>query len=182
MVGVILVNHLRRINKMVSSRIFFRFLNLISICAVFSLLGCAGKKAVEEAPVTPTMPAVEDTTLGDSDSGKALGLQTVNFAYDSYVLGAEAKKTLESNASILKEKGSTKIQVEGHCDVRGGIQYNIALGEKRAMAAKKYLEDHGIADSRISTISYGKERLLDAGTTEAAHAKNRRANFVITSR
>ncbi len=154
-------------------------ISLMILVTVFGLMGCAGKKTTETQ--TPT-PSGEEGAIGDSDSGKALGLQTVHFPYDSYVLGAEAKKELDANSSVLKEKASAKVQVEGHCDMRGGIQYNIALGEKRAMAVKKYLEDHGISESRLTTISYGKERLLDSGTTEAAHTKNRRANFVITAR
>ena len=115
-----------------------------------------------------------------SDAGNAMGLQTVHYAYDSSLLSAEAKSTLKANAAILKSNPSVHVQIEGHCDQRGGIQYNIALGEKRANAAKHYLEDQGVADARITTISYGKEHLLDPAETEEAYAKNRRANFVIT--
>jgi peptidoglycan-associated lipoprotein len=120
--------------------------------------------------------------MGDSDSGKAMGLQTVHFGYDAYLLDEEAKSTLKANAQILKDKPSAKIQVEGHCDQRGGIQYNIALGEKRANAVKKFLVDQGIKADRVSTISMGKEKPIDPGSTEDAHAKNRRGNFVVTSR
>ncbi|MBU6153893.1 MAG: OmpA family protein, partial [Bdellovibrionales bacterium] len=74
------------------------------------------------------------------------------------------------------------IQVEGHCDQRGGIQYNIALGEKRSNAVKKFLTGQGIAGDRISVISFGKEKPVDSAETEAAYAKNRRGNFVVTSR
>lgn len=153
------------------------------VCAVFGLMtaaGCAKKPKPEESAV-PTAAAADEAT-GDSDSGKAMGLQTIHFPYDSFVLDQEAKNALKANAGILKDKASAKIQIEGHCDQRGGIQYNIALGEKRANSVKKYLEDMGIAGDRITTISFGKERPLDQGTTEEAYAKNRRANFVITSR
>ncbi len=158
-----------------------RMIACIGIMAMIALsASCQKNKADESA--APTAPSVEDNTLGDSDHGNALGLQTVNFPYDSFVLSEDGKNTLKANADILKDKSSVKIQVEGHCDQRGGIQYNIALGEKRAGAVRKYLSDLGISGDRVTTISYGKERLLDPGTSEEAHAKNRRANFVITSR
>jgi peptidoglycan-associated lipoprotein len=82
----------------------------------------------------------------------------------------------------MKDNPSLKIQVEGHCDQRGGIQYNIALGEKRSNAVQKFLTGQGIAKDRISVISFGKEKPVDPSENEAAYAKNRRGNFVVTSR
>lgn len=155
----------------------------ISVLSFILAAGCAGKKPAETSVESPSTPVVEEENiLGDSDSGKAAGLQTIHFAYDSFVLDSGTKTILDSNAKILKEKSTVKIQIEGHCDQRGGIQYNIALGEKRAHAVKKYLEDVGLPEARISTISYGKERLLDPSNAEEAFAKNRRANFVVTSK
>ncbi len=160
----------------------FRYLlAAFTIMTVISATGCKTAKKAEE-PTDVTSAAADENTMGDSDSGKAMGLQTVRFPYDSFALDAEAKGVLKANAEILKGKGSAKIQIEGHCDQRGGIQYNIALGEKRATAVKKYLQDLGVNAERITTISYGEERLIDTSETEAAYAKNRRANFVITSR
>ena len=75
-----------------------------------------------------------------------------------------------------------KIQIEGHCDERGTVEYNLALGERRANSAKRYLTSLGIPENRISTISYGKERPLDPGHNEEAWTKNRRAHFVILSK
>jgi peptidoglycan-associated lipoprotein len=115
-----------------------------------------------------------------SDQGNAMNLETINFPFDSFRLTSEARNTLKENAEILKNNPEMTIQIEGHCDSRGGIQYNLALGEMRAKAVKQYLVDMGIESSRITIISLGKERLLDPGTSEAAHARNRRANFVIT--
>jgi peptidoglycan-associated lipoprotein len=144
--------------------------------------GCAGKKPAAEEGMTDGAGAdVNANALGDSDSGRAMGLQTIHFGYDSFVLEEAEKNLLKSNASILKENAGVRIQIEGHCDQRGGIQYNIALGEKRANAVKKYLQGMGISEDRLTTISYGKERPVDEGETEAAHSKNRRANFAITS-
>ncbi|MGK5082951.1 peptidoglycan-associated lipoprotein Pal [Bdellovibrionota bacterium FG-1] len=144
--------------------------------------GCSSNKPKTDEGAVPNAPAADENLSGDSDSGKAMGLQTVHFGYDSSTLDAEAKTVLETNASLLKGKASVKVQVEGHCDHRGGIQYNIALGEKRANAAKSYLVDLGVSADRISTISFGKERPLDTGTSEAAYAKNRRGNFVVTAK
>lgn len=151
-------------------------------CALVSACKTAKKteSATESAPTSNT--PVDETTLGDSDSGRANGLQTVNFEFDSFVLDEGAKDTIKANAQVLKDKKNLKVQIEGHCDQRGGIQYNIALGEKRANAVKKYLEDMGVTGDRLTTISYGKERPVDAAETEAAYAKNRRANFVITAK
>jgi peptidoglycan-associated lipoprotein len=118
--------------------------------------------------------------LGSSDIGNIYGLKTVHFAYDSSLLGTEAKKIILQDAQILKQNAQIRIQVEGHCDQQGGIQYNLALGEKRADAVKHYLSDHGVLSDRITTVSYGKEKLLDAHNTEDAYAKNRRANLVVT--
>ncbi len=151
---------------------------------VFSLVaatGCSKKHKEDEGTANNAM-AGDTNPLGDSDSGQAMGLQTVHFPYDSFTLDSSGKSTLKANADILKANANVKVQVEGHCDQRGGIQYNIALGEKRANAAKKFLEDNGIAGDRITTISYGKEKPLDASESEAAYAKNRRANFAVTSK
>lgn len=155
---------------------------ILSIFSILSLSACATKKPVTNEEVIPTAANADENSMGDSDSGKAMGMQTVHFGYDSYVLDEENKGILKANAQIMKDKPSVKIQIEGHCDVRGGIQYNLALGEKRANAVKKFLMDQAIAEARISVISFGKEKLLDSAETEAAHAKNRRGTFVITAR
>ena len=118
----------------------------------------------------------------DSDSGSAGVLKTINFAYDSSSLSSNAKAALKLNAEFLKTFKAVKVQVEGHCDERGGVQYNLALGEKRAQVVKSYLVSMGISSSRISTISFGKERPVSFGHDESAWASNRRANFVITAK
>jgi peptidoglycan-associated lipoprotein len=148
---------------------------------LISASGCAKKQKPDDA-FSATTDLSDGDQIGDSDSGKALGLETVRFPYDSFTITDAARTVLKNNTAILNDKTSLKIQIEGHCDTRGGIQYNIALGEKRANAIRKYLEGQGISSNRLSTISYGKERLLEAGDSEDAHARNRRANFSITSR
>lgn len=162
--------------------VFRRLALILGMTTMILAVGCGGAKKKEDEGGVPTAPAAdENVTLGDSDSGKAMGLQTVHFPYDSFVLDSEAKSVLSSNANIMKDKANLKVQIEGHCDARGGIQYNIALGEKRANSVKKYIVDLGVAGDRITVISFGKEKPVDPGTTEEAYAKNRRGNFVITS-
>jgi peptidoglycan-associated lipoprotein len=154
----------------------------VALAAIISFSATGCKTAPKKGEETVATEAMDSNTLGDSDSGKAMGLQTIHFGYDSFLLDNEAKDILKSNAQILKDNPDTRIQIEGHTDARGGIQYNIALGEKRANSVKAFLSDLGVKGDRITTISYGKERPLDQGTTDEAYAKNRRANFVITAR
>jgi peptidoglycan-associated lipoprotein len=103
----------------------------------------------------------------------------VFFTLDKSDLSTEAQATLDRQATWLKKYSSAKVTVEGHCDERGTREYNMALGERRATAAKNYLIAAGIASSRISTVSYGKERPAVVGSNEAAWAQNRRAVTVV---
>jgi peptidoglycan-associated lipoprotein len=106
-------------------------------------------------------------------------LKDVRFAYDSYDLDASARDVLAANASWLKEHPGTRTEIEGHCDERGTIEYNLALGARRAKAAKDYLVSLGISPDRLSTISYGEELPLCHDATDACWARNRRVHFVI---
>jgi peptidoglycan-associated lipoprotein len=110
---------------------------------------------------------------------KELQIPDVNFDYDKYNLKPLAQSILKAAAPAYLKYPEYKLVVEGHCDERGTVEYNLALGEKRAMEAAKYLVDLGIGKERIKTISYGKEMPMDKGQDEAAWAKNRRARFVI---
>ncbi len=113
-----------------------------------------------------------------SDSGQINGLNTVRFPYDSSTLDSSARATLASNADWIKKNTNVSVQVEGHCDSRGSVEYNLALGERRAKAVKDYLVNLGVAANRMTIISFGKEKLLEIGDTEEVHTRNRRANFV----
>ena len=106
------------------------------VVATLSFTACSKKTKTDDNTV-PTAANADENMNGDSDSGKAMGLQTVHFAYDAFTLDSSTKSTLKANAQILKDKASVKIQVEGHCDNRGGIQYNVALGEKTREFSKK---------------------------------------------
>jgi peptidoglycan-associated lipoprotein len=121
-----------------------------------------------------------------SNSGSAMGelapgvADRVFFGYDSSTLTSEGQQTLNNQAAWLKQHSGTKVTVEGHCDERGTREYNLALGERRATAAKKYLVSQGVSSSRVSTISYGKERPAVVGSDESSWSQNRRAVTVVS--
>ena len=108
-------------------------------------------------------------------------LQTVYFDFDKYNLRPDAKASLDANAQLLLKYTSVVIKIEGHCDERGTVEYNLSLGEKRAKSVMDYLSGLGVAAGRVSIISYGKERPVDAGHDESAWSKNRRAEFRVVS-
>jgi len=105
--------------------------------------------------------------------------ELVLFNYNSSVLTTEAQERLTKKAAWLKDNPNEKIIIEGHCDERGSTEYNLALGDRRAKAAKAFLVDMGISASRITITSYGEERPFDKGQNENAWSMNRRAHFVI---
>jgi peptidoglycan-associated lipoprotein len=109
----------------------------------------------------------------------AVVLQDVFFDYDKYDLSDEARTTLNQDGRLLRDQKDVRILIEGHCDERGTVQYNLALGEKRAKEAKAYLVDLGIASTRIDVVSYGKEKPFALGHDEAAWMQNRRAHLVV---
>jgi len=157
-----------------------------TLMIAFIAVGCASKKpSNSQDGATGSNGSNNGLSLelnGDSDNGKAGGLQTVFFGFDSSNLEADTKSSLKSNADFLKSNPSVDVQVEGHCDERGGRQYNLALGERRAKAVRDYLIALGVQSKRISTISYGSERPKAEGHDESAWSQNRRANFVITAK
>jgi peptidoglycan-associated lipoprotein len=105
--------------------------------------------------------------------------QNIHFDFDSAQLSSMAKLLIKEKAEWLGTNSAVAVVIEGHCDERGTTDYNIALGERRAIAVKNYLVNLGISGSRLTTVSFGEERPLDSGTSEAAYRKNRRAQFVI---
>ena len=109
-------------------------------------------------------------------------LYTIYFDFDKYTIKDTEKEKLAKNAEWLRKNPDVRILIEGHADERGEIEYNLALGEKRAISVKRYLVDFGISPDRISTISYGEERPVDPRHNEEAWAKNRRAEFVVIKR
>ncbi|MDW7711759.1 MAG: peptidoglycan-associated lipoprotein Pal [Deferrisomatales bacterium] len=105
-------------------------------------------------------------------------LRRIHFDFDRYTITPAAREILQGNADFLKANPGAKLEIEGHCDERGTVEYNLALGENRAKAAMQYLVDLGVSADRLRVVSYGKERPLDPRHNEEAWALNRRAEFV----
>ena len=127
---------------------------------------------------------IQDGVYVGSDTVEMLAIDVpdrIFFAYDSYSLTKAAQNTLEKQAKWLKANGSVTIAIEGHADERGTREYNLALGDRRANAAKDYLMTQGISSSRVTTISFGKERPVNSGSNKKAWAQNRRSVTVRTN-
>lgn len=138
----------------------------------------------EPMPVPPEPDTIKASDLPDDlDSLNRSGvLKPVFFDLDSSDVNAASQQVLQENAEVLRRNGRWQITIEGHCDERGTAEYNLALGERRALSARTYLLSLGIPAERVRTISYGKEFPFDQGHDEAAWSKNRRAHFVITAK
>ena len=119
----------------------------------------------------PSAPALSDSEFFERH------VQDIFFDFDKYEIRPDQQQADKRDADALEERPNIKILIEGHCDERGSEKYNIALGDRRANAEKAYLVAHGISESRIDTVSYGKERPFDPGHNEDAWAKNRRDHF-----
>ena len=137
-------------------------------------------------PAPPTPPPIgegdEFASLSLEDLNRESPLQPVFFDYDRSELSLQAQSILQANADILRRYPTWMITIEGHCDERGSPEYNLGLGERRALIAQDYLAGLGLSVDRINTVSYGKEFPFDPGSTPEAWARNRRAHFVITDR
>jgi peptidoglycan-associated lipoprotein len=121
-----------------------------------------------------------DATVADPKAAREAFLNTdVLFAYNSFTLTEEAKQLLDQKAQWMVRYPQVTIQLEGHCDERGTVAYNLALGERRANAVRQYMTALGVSADRMTTISYGEEFPLDPGHDEAAWTRNRRAHFAI---
>jgi peptidoglycan-associated lipoprotein len=180
----------------------------VTLAVLVALSACGGKKrppvlattpggeaapadAGEKAPAQPLdegpdVRALEGEGAAGADiQGGALGpaedgpLADIRFELDSAALTDEARATLEKHALWLQGRRDARVTVEGHCDERGSVDYNLALGEQRARAARDYLVSLGVAAERLRVVSFGKERPLDPGHDEAAWARNRRARFAL---
>jgi len=162
---------------------------LIGLAVVLALApGCSSRKKVSpEAQVEPPpaestpAPSGESTappSTHEDNTGDRTSLEDAFFDYDDFNLRTDAKSALETDGKYLQKNSDAKVIIEGHGDERGSVEYNLALGEKRARAAKDYLVSYGIPTTRMTTISYGKERPFDQGHDESAWAKNRRAHVV----
>ena len=140
-----------------------------------------------DTPVTSRDPVVTSSATdpyagkAPDDINKDSPLKPVFFQLDSDQLDELARQTLTEDAEVLKKYANWVITIEGHCDERGTAEYNLALGDRRALAARGFLISLGINADRLRTVSYGKEFPFDPAQSEAAFAKNRRAHFTVTA-
>ena len=132
----------------------------------------------------PPPPLPPDSVAGRSldDINKDSPLRPIFFDYDSADVNDASRQILQANAAVLKKYPTWVITIEGHCDERGTAEYNLALGERRAISARQYLISLGLDANRLRTVSYGSEFPFDPAHQESAWSRNRRAHFVITAR
>ena len=133
---------------------------------------------VKEEPVTREVSRVEEETIKEKAAPVEM-FKDINFDFDKFSLRPEAREILKQHADYLAKNKDVNVTIEGHCDEKGTSEYNLALGERRAKEALKYLKELGVSAKRMKTVSYGKEKPLDPGHNEEAWAKNRRDHFVI---
>ncbi len=169
---------------------------LLALAAATLMAGCSTTKLDNDVPVesrTPTavtQPSastssnptpesqVASVDLSAAEKSALSGLpRTVYFDYDSYVVKDEYRNVIDANAKALAANTKRRVSIEGHTDARGGSEYNLALGQKRAEAVAKSLSLLGASESQMEAVSFGKERPAEAGDTEAAYAKNRRVEL-----
>ena len=165
-----------------------RIVTVAAAAIAISLAGCA-KKAPAPTPPPVAAPSTEGTESGEvgmtelpgsqADMIAKAGSDTVYFGTDKSDLDDAARATLAAQARWLQANPTIRASVEGHCDERGTREYNLALGERRANAARDFLVAQGVVASRLSTISWGKERPVASGSNEEAWAQNRRAVTVL---
>jgi peptidoglycan-associated lipoprotein len=152
--------------------------------------GCAKKKPPEPAPAPPqpteTAPTPTPTPTPEppapappTPSVRSEDFAPAFFDLDSYSLRDDARSALDGNARLMRSNPTIQVTIEGHCDERGTVEYNQALGERRALAARDYMVSQGVEGNRMQVISYGKERPFSTGADETAWSQNRRAHFVV---
>ena len=166
--------------------------NFITIIAATFILAACATTPPETSSSVSSASSSSSSTVSLVQDGVYVGDETIEmlavdvpdrvfFSYDSYALTSAAQSTLSKQAKWLKANPSVTISVEGHADERGTREYNLALGDRRANAAKDYLMSQGISSNRVTTISYGKERPVKSGSNDTAWAQNRRSVTVRTN-
>lgn len=175
------------------------YLSFILLAGIVTLWGCPKKAEVTTAPeaqtekaapavapapstgatITETKPETKAEGTNEKSGVTAEGLKPVYFDFDKSFIRDDAKTVMQANVEWLKANPNAKVRIEGNCDERGTVEYNQALGQRRAMSAKKYLSSMGISGHRISLISFGKEKPLCRQNEETCWQKNRRDDFVV---
>ncbi len=145
----------------------------------------APPEPIAESTIIPPEPGIEGDNIGSrslDELNRESPLQPLFYEFDSAEISPKGQAALDTNAQLLKRYATWAVTIEGHCDERGTPEYNLALGERRAVAARTYLVSLGISPDRLRVVSYGKEFPFDPGHDETAWSKNRRAHFVITAK
>lgn len=163
----------------------FKKLSILLVTGIL-LWGCASKKQVVKSP-DPVQPVTQEGTNEEpsvrfDDWSTVAEVETIYFDYDKSTLRKDARDSLKRNAEYLKNNPSLNILVEGHCDERGTIEYNLGLGQRRAKAVREYYGRLGISLGRIGTISYGEEKPAVMGSGDSIWAQNRRAETKVRSK
>lgn len=162
-----------------------KVLKWVSVCllSLVFLSGCFGKKpgsGLESGYLTDTpLPELRYDEFMEPTGPDSYLFNDIHFDYDSYEIRWEDRETLGAIVEWMKSNDAKRLLVEGHCDERGTNEYNLALGEQRALAARQYVVDQGINPYRIQTISYGEEKPVDPGHDDGAWRQNRRSHFLI---
>lgn len=160
----------------------FKIVSLIAVAGVVAACGTAPTSetaSTSGSGAASTGAAVSNIIAGSAEDLKVNVGDRVFFGFDRYELTPEARYTLQKQAAWMVANSNVNVSIEGHCDERGTREYNLALGDRRASAVSDYLMTLGVPATRISTISYGKERPEDPASNETAWAKNRRGVTVI---
>jgi peptidoglycan-associated lipoprotein len=190
-------------------KLWINFMAAILVAGLFMTVSCAKKTIVSDGTTIQDQATVEAQAKAKADAlaeqeriksqelqdqmakeqalkeAKMLAAknrfsnQNIHFEFDSAQLSSMAKLLIKEKAEWLGDNSGVAVVIEGHCDERGTTDYNIALGERRAISVKNYLVNLGISGSRLTTVSFGEEKPLDTGANEAAYRTNRRAQFVI---
>ncbi|MGB3209565.1 MAG: OmpA family protein [Desulforhopalus sp.] len=154
--------------------------------SVITLSGCGSKKETDQAMKTEVPgeamgveESLDSKPLGISEGRTTEGMLPVYFDFDSSDIRNDQVPRIQVNADFINTQQDYDIKIEGNTDPRGTNEYNMALGERRALSAKKYLVNLGVNEAKLSTISYGEERMLLHGHDELSWAQNRRADFVV---
>jgi peptidoglycan-associated lipoprotein len=170
-----------------------RNVRILAVLALVGLVGaCSRKQAPEQTPPPPppttqqqpsTPPATNDAAEREAEARRLTAIleQVVHFDYDESSIRSDAQELLSAKVPVLRSNPAIRIRIEGHADERGSVEYNLALGMRRANAVRDYLGGFGIDASRIDVQSFGEDRPMASGSTESAWAQNRRAEFRVTA-
>ncbi|MCL2340669.1 MAG: peptidoglycan-associated lipoprotein Pal [Proteobacteria bacterium] len=163
------------------SKTMFRWAALGLLIVGLGLTGCSKKTetAAQQGSGAGVTESLESPDSGIMEGRTSAPMVPVYFEFDSSKITGEQVQRINTNADFLKKNTEINIRIEGNCDPRGTQEYNLALGERRAQSAKAYLVNHGIKANRLTTISFGEEKLLLFGHDEVSYAQNRRDDFVI---